>query len=62
MKLVNNLMKAPEMAATMQELSKEMMKVFLPYAHLSYKMVEVTLPLLLPQVECAEYNHLLYRR
>ena len=27
MKLVNNLMKAPEMASTMQELSKEMMKV-----------------------------------
>lgn len=28
MKLVNNLMKAPEVAATMQEFSKEMTKVF----------------------------------
>ena len=27
MKLVNNLMKAPEVAITMQEFSKEMMKV-----------------------------------
>lgn len=27
MKLVNNLMKAPEMATTMQEFSKEMTKV-----------------------------------
>ena len=27
MKLVNNLMKAPEVAATMQEFSKEMTKV-----------------------------------
>lgn len=27
MKLVNNLMKAPQMAATMQEFSKEMTKV-----------------------------------
>jgi charged multivesicular body protein 3 len=27
MKLVNNLMKAPEMAATMQEFSREMTKV-----------------------------------
>jgi charged multivesicular body protein 3 len=27
MKLVNGLLKAPEVAATMQELSKEMMKV-----------------------------------
>ena len=29
MKLVNNLMKAPEMAVTMQEFSKEMTKVYL---------------------------------
>lgn len=29
MKLVNNLMKAPEMAVTMQEFSKEMTKVIL---------------------------------
>ena len=29
MKLVNNLMKAPQMAATMQEFSKEMTKVHL---------------------------------
>jgi len=29
MKLVNNLMKAPEMAVTMQEFSKEMTKVCL---------------------------------
>lgn len=28
MKLVNNLMKAPEVALTMQEFSKEMTKVF----------------------------------
>ena len=31
MKLVNNLMKAPEMAVTMQEFSKEMTKVCLQY-------------------------------
>ena len=31
MKLVNNLMKAPEMAATMQEFSKEMTKVILKF-------------------------------
>jgi hypothetical protein len=30
MKLVNNLMKAPEVAATMQEFSKEMTKVQMP--------------------------------
>lgn len=30
MKLVNGLMKAPEVAATMQEFSKEMTKVFFP--------------------------------
>lgn len=35
MKLVNNLMKAPEIAATMQELSKEMMKVVLLCSTLS---------------------------
>ena len=29
MKIVNNLMKAPELAATMQEFSKEMTKVLL---------------------------------
>jgi charged multivesicular body protein 3 len=29
MKLVNNLMKAPEVAATMQEFSKEMTKVWI---------------------------------
>jgi charged multivesicular body protein 3 len=29
MKIVNNLMKAPEMAVTMQEFSKEMTKVIL---------------------------------
>jgi charged multivesicular body protein 3 len=28
MKLVNGLMKAPQMAVTMQEFSREMMKVF----------------------------------
>lgn len=32
MKLVNNLMKAPEVAVTMQEFSKEMTKVLLPLA------------------------------
>ncbi|MFQ6647318.1 hypothetical protein Gotur_021231, partial [Gossypium turneri] len=31
MKLVNNLMKAPQMAATMQEFSKEMTKVILKF-------------------------------
>lgn len=31
MKLVNNLMKAPEMAVAMQEFSKEMTKVCLKY-------------------------------
>ena len=42
MKLVNNLMKAPEMAATMQELSKEMMKVFLLVFIFTYKMAKAT--------------------
>lgn len=35
MKLVNNLMKAPEMAVTMQEFSKEMTKVCLQYPFFS---------------------------
>ncbi|MBA0696905.1 hypothetical protein Gohar_027509 [Gossypium harknessii] len=34
MKLVNNLMKAPQMAATMQEFSKEMIKVIFKFVTL----------------------------
>lgn len=34
MKLVNNLMKAPEVAITMQEFSKEMMKVFFGFSQM----------------------------
>lgn len=40
MKLVNNLMKAPEVAATMLEFSKEMTKVVLFFFHLGVNKVE----------------------
>lgn len=39
MKIVNNLMKAPEVAVTMQEFSKEMTKVTLLYLEASYYIV-----------------------
>lgn len=39
MKIVNNLMKAPEVAVTMQEFSKEMTKVTLLNLEVSYCIV-----------------------
>lgn len=39
MKIVNNLMKAPEVAVTMQEFSKEMTKVTLLYLEASFYIV-----------------------
>ena len=39
MKLVNNLMKAPDVAVTMQEFSKEMIKVHLILIVLLYELI-----------------------